>query len=69
MTKELIIPNATTVMMTGVCGLTIDEDGSHVQLEYTDHSLESAELTPEEIKQGRESFFAFVSAVQSRRKE
>lgn len=69
MTKELIMPPAITVMMSGVCGLTIDEDESHVQLEYTDGTLESAELTAEEIEEGRTNFFAFVSAVQSRRKE
>lgn len=67
MTIEQIIPPAITVMMTGVCGLVIDEDGSHVQLEYTDGTLESAELSPSEIEQGRGNFFAFVSAVQSRR--
>lgn len=39
-----------------------------VELTYFDETTESAQLTTEQLAQGRENFFALVSAVQSYRK-
>lgn len=53
-------------MMTGVRFAKIFPSGV-VQLQYVDGNSESANLTLEQLNEGRENFFSLVSVVQAAR--
>jgi hypothetical protein len=62
----MIVPPKIVGMMCGVSYARIFPSGK-VQLTYTDNTTETATLTAQQLEEGRENFFSFVSDVQDQR--